>query len=71
MMSFYKDLFVAGNLSGIDDCCIFLKRSLTPDWITELFRPFMEEDVIIALKDVSPNKTSGSHGFIVIFYQKY
>lgn len=71
MVDFYSELFTAGDLVGVDNCCGALKRNALASLHQDLLRPFSREDVLYALHDMSPTKTSGSYGFSAMFYQKY
>lgn len=71
MLDYYSDLFQAGDLYGVEECCGMLKRKVTLSMVEELLRPYSREDVIHALHAMNPTKTSGPDGFSALFYKKY
>jgi hypothetical protein len=69
-IDFYKNLFSAGNTSGIERCLAGLNERVTDEMNAELLEKFTEDEISTALGQMHPLKSPGPDGFAACFYQK-
>jgi hypothetical protein len=69
-VDFYQELFIAGPMQGVDTCLADMKPCVTEAINAEFLKPFVAEEVVMALGQMHPLKSLGPDGFSACFYQR-
>jgi hypothetical protein len=69
-VGFYQKLFMAGHTQGIEVCLADVERRITEDMNATLLKPFVAEEVVVALGQMHPLKSPRPDGFLTCFYQR-
>lgn len=69
-MCYYKHLFRAHILEGVERCLSGLSRKITSEMNAQLLQLCTPEEVNTALQNMGPFKASGPGGFLATFYQQ-
>jgi hypothetical protein len=56
-------------MQGVDTCLADMEPCVTKAMNAELLKPFVAEEVVVALGQMHPLKSSGPDGFSTCFYQ--
>jgi hypothetical protein len=69
-VGFYQELFTAGPTQGVDTCLADMEPCVTDAMNVDLLKPFVAEEVVMALGQMHPLKSPGPDGFSACFYQR-
>jgi hypothetical protein len=67
-ISFFKELFTASQHLEVEPCTISLVQKVSPDMNRKLLSSFTQEEISVALSQMSPLKAPGPDGFSASFY---
>ena len=68
---YYEDLFQAAPLEEVEHMLNGINPSVTVEMNAKLIRPYTEQEVEVALKQMAPLKAPGPDGMPPAFYQSY
>jgi hypothetical protein len=69
-VDFYKELFKAGPMQGVDTCLVDMEPCVTKAMNAELLKPFVAKEDLAALGQMHPLKLPGPNVFLACFYQR-
>jgi hypothetical protein len=69
--AYYQELFTAALLEDVDTVLDGIQSSVTNEMNQALVSHFIEDEVILAMKQMAPLKAPGPDGMPPVFYQSY
>ena len=70
-VSYFEDIYSTSNPSLIEEVTAAIPTRVTNEMNMELTKNFTREEVVTALKQIHPTKSSGPDGMFAILFQKY
>ena len=70
-MIFLVSLFTSSQPRNFSDIMDVVQPSVTEDMNTQLLRPFLREEVEVAIKEMKPTTAPGPDGMPPLFYQSF
>lgn len=67
-LHYYQSLFSSSNPTRVDECLEALEEKVTQDMNAQLVATFTQEEICVAISQMSPYKSPGLDGFPPCFY---
>lgn len=71
IISYFEEIYSTSSLNQIEKVTNFIPAKVTDKMNSELTRTFTKEEVVAALKQLHPTKSSGLDSMSTLFFQKY